>query len=174
MPSANITPGGTKIASLPYNIGTWANNTATAGTDTACTNGTLYYASLRVPGDVVITGITYLVGSVGGTDKVIVSLHDSSGTLLANSALAGTTVATTATTHNVSLTTPYLFQGPDIALVGLTFNGTTAKFRSILAYGNAGSGMMAGSATQSFGTAASFVPSTTIFTADKGGICSLF
>lgn len=174
MPSQNITPGGTSIAARPLNIGSWPVPTATSGTDTACTSGTIYYVSLWLPGDVLVTGVKYLIGSVGGTDKVIASIHDESGSVLANSAVAGATVGTAAQTQDVALTVPYKANGPGIILVGLTFNGTTAKFRSILAYGNAGSGMAAGSATQTFGTVAAFTPSSTIFTADKGGVLSLY
>lgn len=175
MPNQNvISPGGTKIIGSPIGVGSWVNNSATAGTDTACTNGTAYYVSLWLPGDVFVNGVKYLIGSVGGTDKVIAAIFDSAGTLIANSALAGATVGTAANSQDVALTAPITLPGPGIILIALTFNGTTAKFRSIPAFCNAGSGVQAGSATQTFGTAASFVPSTTIFTADKGPVLSLY
>jgi hypothetical protein len=174
MPNQNaIFPGGTKIIASPFMVGSWANPTATSGTDSAVTNGTGYYVGMWLPGDAYVNGVKYLIGSVGGTDKVIASIHDSGGTVIANSAVAGATVGTAAQTQDVILTAPILIPGPGLILVMLTFNGTTAKFRSILAYGNAGSGVIAGSATQTFGTVAAFTPSTTLFTADKGPICSL-
>jgi len=167
----SLTPGGTQI-SLPFPAGicSWPVNAVTAGTDTACTNGTTYYVSVYVPGNCLITAINYIVGSVGGTDKVIASIYDSGGTLLANSAAAGATVGTTATTQAVSLTAPLNYTGgPGMLIVGLTFNGTTAKFRSIPAY--CSNGAWAGSATQTFGTITSTITiSTTLFTADKGPV----
>lgn len=164
-----ITPHGTRIE-----IPTWAIQptfqaaAATTGTDVACTNGTLYYAGLWVPGEVLVRGIGYLIGSVGGTDKVIVSLHDAGGAVLANSATAGTTVGTAANSQEVSFTAALQLNGPGLYLLGLTFNGTTAKFRGIPAYCDGGK--IAGSATQTFGTVAAFTPSSTRFTADKGPV----
>lgn len=174
MPNPNaIFPGGTSIIASPFMVGSFPNGTATTGTDTACTNGTLYYVSLWLPGDVYVNGVKYLIGSVGGTDKVIASIHDSGGVVIANSAVAGATVGTAANTQDVTLTAPIKIPGPGLILVGLTFNGTTGKFRSIPAFCNAGTGTIAGSGTQTFGTVAAFTPSTTLFTADKGPILSL-
>jgi len=156
--------GGTNFSVKPYNIGTWQVVAATGGTDSACTNGDAYCGSIQVPGNCTITGISYLVGSVGGTDKVVVSLHDATGALLANSALAGATVGTAAQVQAVALTAPYAAVGPATYFVALTFNGTTAKFRTVPAYCQAG--VMGNSVTQTFGTAATFTAPTT-FTADK-------
>lgn len=157
----------------PYNSGTWVNVTATSGTDTACTNGTGYCGSVRITRNCTVTGIQYLVGSVGGTDKVIASLHDATGALLANSALAGTTVGTAAQLQQVAFTSTYAAVGPGLYFVCLTFNGTTAKFRTIPAYCNAGNGVVGNSVTQTFGTAATFTAPTT-FTADKVPVASLY
>lgn len=148
----------------PYNIHTWQPIAATSGTDTACTNGTGYCGSIFVPGNMTITGVEYLIGSVGGTDKVIASLHDSAGVLLANSALAGATVGTAANTQQVAFTSTYAAVGPATYYICLTFNGTTAKFRSVPAFCQGG--VMGNSVTQTFGTAATFTAPTT-FTADK-------
>ncbi len=177
MPGPNISPGGTKITARPYGLGTWqatvaASGTAGGGDNTACTSGTLYYASIWIPGDITITGIEYLIGNTGGTDKVIASLHDETGTLLANSAVAGATVGTASQLQQLALTAPYSFGGPGLVLVGLTFNGTTAKFSTIPAFTHLNT--LAGSATQTFGTPASFVPSTTTFTVAKGPIAALY
>lgn len=168
-----ISPGGTQISlPAPNNIASWINNTATSGTDVANTNGTIYYVSMFVPGNCFITSINYLVGSVGGTDKVIAGLFDQTGQLLANTAIAGQIVGTAAQVTSVPLTQPYNYiGGPATLLVGLCFNGVTAKFRAIPAYCSAGA--VAGSATQTFGTPASFVPSTTLFTADLGPVVHL-
>lgn len=175
MPNPNtIFPGGTKIIQSPFMLGSFPTGTATTGTDTACTNGTTYYVGIQTLGDIYVSGVKYLIGSVGGTDKVIATIYDSTGTLIANSAAAGATVGTAANSQDVSLTAPILIPGPSLLLVGITFNGTTAKFRSIPAFCNAGTGTIAGSATQTFGTITSAITvSTTLFTADKGAILSL-
>lgn len=143
---------------------------ATSGTDVACTNGTVYYVEVVPLVNKVVTGIAYLIGSVGGTDKVIATLHDASGNVLANSALAGATVGTAANIQSVAFTATYQVFAFTRYYIGLTFNGTTAKFR---AYPIPGSPFYAGSATQTFGTAAAFTPAGT-FTADKGPISLLY
>lgn len=168
-----LSPGGTNIIATPTaNLCNWPINSATAGTDTACTNGTAYYTSLWIPGNVFVNTVSYLIGSVGGTDKVIASIYDSGGTLLANSAAAGATVGTTATIQDVALTAPISLPGPGIIIVALTFNGTTAKFRSVPAV--CSNGIFGGSATQTFGTITSTITiSGTQFTADKAPILFL-
>lgn len=155
----------------PWNIATWQAVAATSGTDTACSNGTAYVGSVFIPANTTITGIQYLVGSVGGTDKVVASLHDSSGTLLANSATAGATVGTAAQVQQVAFTAPYVTTGPGWYFIALTFNGTTAKFRSVPAHTQ--NGVVGNGVTQTFGTPASFTAPTT-FTADKVPIASCY
>lgn len=175
MLASNQHDNGLSIFARPWNSGlsTWANVAATSGTDTADTNGTIYFANIFIPGNLRITGIQYLVGSVGGTDKVIASLHDHNGGLLANSAIAGTTVGTTAQLMQVPLTSIFVAPGPGYFFLGLTFNGTTAKFRSIPAYTNF-NGVFAGSAVQTFGTPATFALPTTQFTADVGPVAGVY
>lgn len=158
---------------IPRNAGTWQPIAATSGTDTACTNGTAYVGSVFLGANATVTGIQYLVGSVGGTDSVVASLHDSAGTLLANSALAGAVVGTAAQVQQVAFTSTYAAKGPGWYFVALTFNGATAKFRSVPAYCNAGSGVIGNGVTQTFGTAATFTAPTT-FTADKVPVASLY
>jgi len=159
-------------AATPRNVGTWPINAATDGTDTFCTNGTAYVGSVFVPESMTVTGVQYLVGSVGGTDKVVASLHDSVGTLLANSSTAGATVGTAAQLQQVALTATFVLV-PGWYFLALTFNGATAKFRTIPAYCNSGSGVLGNGVTQTFGTPAAFTGPTT-FTADKVPVASLY
>lgn len=174
MIAGNPNANGLGFVIKPFRIGTWPGQVAaTSGTDTACTNGTGYAGIIYIPNNVTITGVRFLIGSVGGTDKVIASIHDENGTLLANSALAGATVGTAAQTQDVALTAAYLAIGPAFLFLGLTFNGTTAKFRSVPAYCNVGGGVIGNSFTQTFGTAASFAAITT-FTADKVPVASIY
>ena len=158
---------------IPRNVGTWSNPTATSGTDTACSNGTVYTGSVFLPMNATITGIQYLIGSVGGTDKVVAALYNKTGTLLANSATAGATVGTAAQSQQVAFTSTYAAVGPAYYHIGLCFNGTTAKFRSVPAYCDMGSGVVGNGVAQTFGTPATITAPTT-FTADKVPIASLY
>ena len=164
---------GSIAGGIPRNVGTWPVPTATSGTDTACSNGTAYVGSVFLGANATVTGIQFLVGSVGGTDKVIVSLHSKTGAALANSTTAGVTVGTAAQLQQVAFTATYAATGPAWYFIALTFNGTTAKFRSVPAYCDAGSGVIGNGVTQTFATVAAFTAPTT-FTADKVPVASLY
>lgn len=140
------------------------------GTDTACSNGDRYWSQLFIPANCTVTGLSYLIGSVGGTDKAIVELHDSTGALLATSATAGTTVGTAGNIQSIAFTAAYSAKGPGLYYACVQFNGTTAKFRSYLI---PGSKFIAGTAVGTFGTSAAITPGTT-FTADKGPIMATY
>lgn len=137
---------------------------ATAGNDTACTAGDIYWAPIFVPCNETITGINYLIGSVGGTDKAIVALYSATGVLLANSALAGTTVGTAANFQPLDFVSPYAAIGPAVYYVAVQFNGTTAKFRT---HTIPGQKIVTGTQAGAFGTLAAITPGTT-YTANKG------
>jgi len=141
---------------------------ATAGTDVACSNGDRYWTELEIPSNVTLTGISYLVGSVGATDSVVVQLVNSAGVEVATSRAVGEAadlVGTAAEFQSVAFTTPYAaVAGVYYAVV--QFNGTTAKFR---AYPIPGSPFVAGTAVGTWSTASGITPGAT-FTADKGPI----
>ena len=147
---------------------------ATSGTDVACANGNRFWVQLDIPYDVTLTGIAYLVGSVGGTDSVVVQLHNSAGVEVATSkktganhgALVGTAAQFQSCPFYVGSTaTPYAAVAGRY-YVSVQFNGTTAKFR---AYPIPGSKFIAGTAAGTWNTKANITPGTT-FTADKGPI----
>lgn len=141
------------------------SSTTAPGSDTACTNGTFYFASVWVPCRMKVTGLGYLVGSVGGTDKVIPYLWDAAGTLIIAGDLAGTTVAATTLIQSVAFTDIVHIEGPGTYIAGVIFNGTTAKFRAHTQAHKFVSGSVAGT----FGTSQNIVVPTT-FTADKGPV----
>ncbi len=170
---ATLLAGGITAGGSPRGAGTWTINSATDGTNTACTNGTMYVGMVFLQRNCTVTGIQYLVGSVGGTDSVIVSLHNAAGVVLANSAVGGTVVGTAAQSQQVPFTAQYTAVGPALMWIGLTFNGATAKFRTVPAYCNVGHGLVGGSVAQTFGTVAAFTPPTT-FTADVVPVASLY
>lgn len=145
---------------------------ATAGTDVACANGTRFWSEIMIPYNTTITGIAYLVGSVGGTDSVVVQLCNSAGVEVATSRPVGTAadlVGTAANFQAVALSAPYAAVAGKY-YIAVQFNGTTAKFR---AYPIPGSKFIAGTAAGTWGTKANITPGTT-FTADKGPICMTY
>lgn len=161
--------------------GTWQPAAATSGTDTACTNGTVYVGRIRVDAPCTATGLQYLIGSVGGTDKVIASLYDESGNLLRSSAAAGATVGTAANAQQVAFAldgdgeaATTIDLEPGFYWVGLTFNGTTAKFRSVPAHCQVGTNVLGNGLSQTFGTIDTTITPPTTFTADKVPVASLY
>lgn len=147
-------------------------DSATGGTDTACDNGSIWAASVFVPANCTLTGVQYLVGSVGGTDKVIVGLYNNAGTLVANSALAGATVGTAAQIQQVAFTGTYSAVGPARYFVAVQFNGATAKLRTIPAYIGLGTTRIKQAGT--FGTMAALSPVPSANVADVGAIASTY
>jgi hypothetical protein len=118
----------------------------------------------------LITGVEILVGSTGGTDLWIVELHDSTGALVANSALAGTTAGTANIWQKIPFVTPYLAQ-PGLYFITLIMNGTTAKFRAFNSPGLLHLTQSASGGT--FGTNASITPPTT-YTVAVGPVAVLY
>jgi hypothetical protein len=142
--------------------------TATTGTDTAGINGTVWVCAINIPCNMTITGLSFLIGSVGGTDKAIAMLFDSAGNLLANSAVAGVTVGTAANMQRLPFTTPYSANGPGQYFVGIQYNGATAKIRT-QAFGDHPTASIA----QTFGTPVAITPPTT-FTASYAPYCMTY
>lgn len=145
----------------------------TPGTDASCSDGARFWTEIQIPYNVTLTGIWYLVGSVGGTDSVVVDLYSNAGVLVASSdSLASQEAAIVGTTAEIQTV---VFNGTYAAVAGkyfisVQFNGTTAKFR---AYGVAGSPFIAGTAGGTFRTAATISPGTS-FTAGKGPVSGVY
>ena len=121
----------------------------TTGTDQTPVSGTVYFGSLQLAHRMEVTGVGYLVGSVGGTDSAIVAIYDTNGVVIANSATAGTTVGTTATVQEIDLTAKIVLDAPGLYYVSVSMNGATARLRLGVAAGGRGS-----SQTGTFGTLA--------------------
>jgi hypothetical protein len=138
--------GSTKLLTWP------ALTSLTAGTNTTPVAATFYTCSIFVPHNMLMTGIGYLIGTVGGTDKAIVTLHDADGKLLANSDLAGTTVGTAATFQEIPFTAPVQVVGPCWYYLTVTYNGITARIRTIPASLGISVTAFTKSATGTFGT----------------------
>lgn len=143
--------------------------TLTDGTDTAPVAGTRYWSSINIAAQATLTGLSFLVGSVGGTDKVIVELHDSFGQVVATSAVAGVTVAATGTIQQVPFLNKTSIIGPGLYYIVVQFNGTTARYRSLAAGTTASQVVSTGSSAGAFGTTAVIAPAQT-FTAGVGPV----
>lgn len=173
MPSERITPGGTAIAAAPIGVTTWPNPTATSGTDTTAVAGTIYYASVFIPGDTFVTSLNILIGSASTNGTIIVGIAGAStGNVIATSTLAGTTTTTAAQTQTVALTAPVSLPGPGYYVLFAQLSNTGDHIRTVPAFCD--NGIQAGSQTGVTGTIpASLTISTTKFTADKGPIIRL-
>lgn len=139
---------------------------ATSGTDVAPTDGPRQWVELQIPYNVTLTGIGYLIGSVGGTDSVVVELFDSAGTLVARSIANDTApavlVATLAEFQQVAFSSTYNAVAGTYYMA-ISMDGTTARFR---AYPIPNSGFVANTAAGTFKTAASITPTTTFVVAE--------
>jgi hypothetical protein len=139
------------------------------GTDTAGIATQVWVSEVRIHGNSLITGISFLTGSVAGTDSVIVILYDANGNVVANSALAGTTVTSSTTAfQRVPFTTPYQ-AAPGLYYIGVSTNGTHAKIQTQPA-GDHNAGIIT---AQTFGTLVAITPPTT-FTASKGPVAMTY
>ncbi len=146
---------------------------ATSGTDQAPTSGPRQWVQVNIPYNVTLTGIGYLIGSVGGTDSVVVELYNSAGTNVARSIASDTEAAdlvgTTANFQNVNFSSTYAAVA-GIYYISLQLNGTTARLRT---YPIPGSNFVANTAAGTFKTGAAITPGTT-FVADEGPISYVF
>ena len=158
--------------SNPTGFANWPNVAATSGTDTTPANGTQFVTSIFVPVNKTITNINYLIGSVGGTDKVYGVLYSSTGTVLANTDLTGggATVGTAANIQTLALTATYAAKGPALFYVGISMNGTTARLRTVPAHTQ--QGLVGNTVSQTHGSVAAITPPAT-FTADKAPVVFL-
>ena len=138
----------------------WPITVATTGTDTAGTADRLMVTKIFIPCTTTITGLAYLIGSVWGTDKAVVSMYTSAWVLVANSAIAWgwTTVGTAANFQALNFLTAYTAIWPARYRVGVNVSGTTCKVRT---YAIPWAWFFTGLLTQTTGTPANITPPTT-------------
>jgi hypothetical protein len=166
-PTAGTTPS----------MGIWAAgfvpSTLTTGTDTTGIANQQWIAPVWVPCNTTLNGVSYLIGTVGGTDRAIAALYNAAGTtLLANSTTAsgGTVVGTLATMQALNFTTPYAAVGPGLYWITIQTNNTNAHIRTV-PLGTAFTGVQAAGGATPAATIAS-VPSS--FTAAYAPIAELY
>lgn len=168
--------GGLTLATTPSMLWAAGGSTVTAasGTDVAFSAGARYWVEVNIPYNKTITGAGVLLGSVGGTDSLVIQLCNSAGVQVATTrhGLTGKTAnlaGTTATFQDIDFVTPYAAVAGRYFIV-LQTTGTTAKFR---AYAISGLKCIANTAAGTWGTKADITPGTT-FVADKGPISILY
>lgn len=137
------------------------------GTDTTPVSGTIYFAQFDLPA-MTVTNIACLNGSAAATDKLIYGLYNSSGTLVANTALAGATASGTNAFQSIALTATYAAASGQY-FVGYQTNGTTTRLRTIATATYLQNATT--SQTGTFGTMAAIGTVPTTVTADVGPIC---
>lgn len=137
----------------------------------------LFVSSFQMPIDATVTGFYCLQGATATTDKIIGALYKKNlagdttmATLVANSALAGISLATGDTFKQLPFTTAYVAKAGQY-FMAVQGNGTAAgAIRTVAA--STFVGVTAGSVTAgSFGTIGAQITFPTTFTADKGPIC---
>lgn len=144
---------------------------STAGTNTAGVANQQWISSIFVPVTMTVTGVGYLIGTTGGTDRAVASIYSAAGALLGNSTTTsgGTTVGTGSTIQQLALTAPITLNGPASYLVSVQTNGTTAKIQTI----------PVGIALTGINSAGTTVPPSSItpptqFNANQGVVCTLY
>ena len=142
----------------------------TSTTDVA---GQIWFSQLFIPSSTTLTGICILAGGGAMTDNWIGGLYNAAGTLVANTALAGTALATASAYNCVNFTATVAVTGPQTYFAAFQGSGTTAGqmyiYGTKAAPNNYGTGTQAGS----FGTLAAITPTVT-YTAAKGPVMSVY
>lgn len=135
--------------------------------------GTIYFSMVDVEFARPATGIVLLLGSVTGTDKIIVALYDFDGNLIANSATAGTTTGTASLLQSLPFVTPVQLRGQTSYFIAVQSNGTTDTFQKYIT-GQVPTNYQAGSITGTFGTIPATLALPGTFTTAKGPIGGIY
>lgn len=159
-------------ASLLTRFAAWFPSAVTDATSTTPVITDVYLTQVHVAHNFTMTGIQVLNAATCGTNKWIVALFNSAGTVLANSATAGVLCSGASSFQSVAFTAPIAVLGPETYWLGLYVNGTTDRFYAIPAAGAAVglAGLLTG---QTFGTVANITPPTT-FTAGQGAVLATY
>lgn len=156
----------TRVANIP--IGGVAYGSL--GSNLVHVAGSIYASELTLTGFKTVTGLGILNGAIVGTDSMIYLLLDSSGKVLATTALAGTLSAGADSFQQIAFTAPISLK-PGKYFIAVQCNGTTAKTRRIAAstYLNAAS-VTAGTFGTGISVGTALITPPTSTTADAGPI----
>lgn len=145
------------------------------------TNGTTltanqtYFTDVFIPETAkVLTGIGILNGTTVGTDKGIVMLFNSAGTLLANSAVTGggALTAGASTFQQYAFTAPYTTLNPGRFWIGYQSNGTTDTVRMVVT--STWIDVLTGSVAGANAVATASITPTTTFTTAVGPLSYVY
>lgn len=166
--------GGITPVTAPLSIPNWWPSAVTSGTDTTPADGTLFLTSIIPPVNYTVKGVGYVIGSVGGTDRVVVNLWSAAGANLAQSTTTsnGTVCGTTATYQKIDFTSTYAVTAGTLYYIGVAAKGNTCRLRTV-PVGADLNNVYAGSVSQTHGATTAITPPTT-FTADKAPVCFLY
>jgi hypothetical protein len=171
--SGTVTATGGVVATTPtrvFNVQLSGTAITGIGTDAAGVSGTVYVSQVFLACNKTLTGIAPLNGTTVGTNNVIVGLYNAAGTLVANSALAGTLGAGADVFQEIPFTATYAAVGPAMYWVSIQLNGTTHSHQRM----GANTPLCPTAAVAgSFGTLPAITPPTT-FTAGQGPIVYLY
>lgn len=142
------------------------------GTAVSSVAGTLYCADVLVTRDMVATGIGVLNAGTVATSLGIVALYDSSGTLIANSAVAGAVTVGANVFQDRAFTAVTVIQGPAQYYACYQANNNTDNFRTVAA--STMIDVLTRSATGTFGTVPLTITLPTTFTADVGPVAYIY
>lgn len=149
----------------PPTGGTIYTSLNTSGTTLAAT--TMYCTEVDVPFTKLVTGLGVLNGTTVGTDNHLVALYDSTGNLLANSAVAGVLAATASEYQKIAFTAQYLLIGPGQYFGCMQTNGTAATVRMLVTQVT-DNWLTKGVTGQTFGTIPATITVPTTFTTAVG------
>lgn len=145
---------------------------ASAGTSAVHVAGSWYRGEIFLPYWAVWTGIGALNGATVGTDNLIFALYDTSGNLIANTAVAGTLSAGANAFQEIAFTAATAPLAPGRYFIGVQCNGTTATTRRQAA---ADGGLnMCSIVAGTFGTVPSSFTVPTTFTAAAAPIAYVY
>lgn len=153
--------------------GVWAGGfvptVATDGTDTAVAAKALFLSSIWLPANKTLTGVGFMVGSVGAKGKVVVGLFNAAGEVVAKSIETeeGTTTGAAAGFQEVDFTATHAATGPRLYYIGVTGNNAEDKLRTIAVGGKT---IHAGEVTLAAKQVLAKVTAPTTFTASKGPV----
>lgn len=163
-----VTPQGpTILPNMP--LGTAA--LTAAGASSVHVAGTMNISEIFIPHWNTWKGLAVLNGTIVGTDNMLVALYGSNGTLLANSAVAGTLSAGASSFQNRDFLTPVTL-APGRYFCGVQSNGTTATSMKFVAAN--GVNVMTAAIAGAFGTVPATIAVPTTFTTAVGCVCQLY
>lgn len=158
---------GTRLAYSTVPIGSVAYSSF--GTSVSVTASTsLVVSDLDIPAPFNATGLAVLIGATTGTNTVILSLYDVSGSLVTNTPVAGTLTGTANAFQRIDFASQIVLPAGHYYLA-LQMNGITDKYRAIAAstFVIPVGATLTGSA---FGTQTPVIVPPTTFTANAGPI----